>query len=345
MSRIVVTLYLIIGLYAGKLLIFLGPLKFLLFGKIQILNFLKKIKFLFDFKFLLEFFYIILMKEKEQSAGNFENYEKYSNLIPSNLFISDHMKKHVRPITNLEFGYYLAGLIEGQGNFLNNSIEINFREKDTYLAYFIKKQIGYGSVKKGKPNNNKFVKYILTHKEGLKKVINLVNGKFLTNNNINQLLFFKFDKKFNITILPSVKFNIFSNYWLSGFTDATGSFFINLDSTINLNNKSNLNLSLEFFIKYKNISLLKFLHSFLGGNLSFLESEDLFFYNSCEKNNFYDFKSAKILVNYFDKFNLNSSIIVKYLRWRKVYRIIQRKEHLNNIGLDKIIKIRNNLRD
>lgn len=30
-------------------------------------------------------------------------------------YISDHMSKHVRPETDEEFGYYLAGLIEGDG--------------------------------------------------------------------------------------------------------------------------------------------------------------------------------------------------------------------------------------
>jgi hypothetical protein len=31
--------------------------------------------------------------------------------------ISDHMKKHEKPLGETEFGYYLAGLIEGGGNF------------------------------------------------------------------------------------------------------------------------------------------------------------------------------------------------------------------------------------
>lgn len=206
-----VTLFIIIGLYAGKLIIFLGPLKFLLFGKIQILKLLKKLEFILKLNLKFKFFKNFLNIEKEQSAGHLEYSYKLSNLIPANLFISDHMKKHVRPQTNLELGYYLAGLIEGQGWFFDNSLEIIFREEDTFLAYFIKKQIGFGSVKKGVPDINS-VKYILTHSEGLKKVIKLVNGKFLTNNNINQLLFFKYDKKFNINILPTDNFNIFSNY-------------------------------------------------------------------------------------------------------------------------------------
>jgi LAGLIDADG endonuclease len=353
-SRVMVTLFLIIGLYAGKLLIFLGPLKILLFGKIQTQKLLKKLEFILKFNFKQYCFENLLNIEKEQSAGNLDYSYKGSNFIPENLFISDHMKKHVRPKTNIEFGYYLAGLIEGQGSFLDNSLEINFREEDTFLAYFIKKQIGFGSVKKGlslgrssEGRASKDVKYILKHYEGLKKVINLVNGKFLTNNNINQLLFYKFDKIFNINILLSPSegrdnFNIFSNYWLAGFTDSTalrGSFVIYLNNSFNNFYISNFTLRLQFKIKFKNFELLKFINSFLDGNIYYLDSEDLFIYNS------ENFNSAKKLADYFDKFNLNSSILVSYLKWRKVYRIIQRKEHLNTQGLDKIIKIKDHLRD
>jgi hypothetical protein len=62
-SKVMVTLLISIGLYAGKLDYFIGPLSYLLFGKIQSLNiepYLIKIN---------EFFSLI--KENKQSAGNF----------------------------------------------------------------------------------------------------------------------------------------------------------------------------------------------------------------------------------------------------------------------------------
>lgn len=308
-SIVMVTLLFSIGLYAGKLEYFLGPLSLRLFGKIQIGN--------------------------EQSAGNFYNSDELNNLIQENFHISDHLNKHKKPKSDKDFSYYLAGLIEGNGNFYDHGIEIVFNEKDTFLAYYIKKQIGYGSVLKLKDSNNK--KYILRHSEGLKKVLNLINGKFLTNNKINQLLKYKYDFKFNITILPPVIFDLNSNYWLAGFTDANGYFIIHLEKS--KTHVTNLSLRLEFKFKQKTNELLKLIQKTFGGNIYFLDSEQIYYYNST------NFKSAKLILNYFDNFHLNSSNYIKYLKWRKVYTIVQRKEHLVEKGLEKIRKLQKNLRD
>ena len=53
--------------------------------------------------------------------------------------ISDHMGKHKKPDNDNELGYYLAGLIEGDGYFGDKRLEIIFHESDASLAYNIKK--------------------------------------------------------------------------------------------------------------------------------------------------------------------------------------------------------------
>ena len=308
---VMVTLLIKIGLYAGKLDYSFGPLSFRLFGKIQ---------------------------ENEQSAGNLENSEsiyELNELISNNLHISDHINKHIRPITEEDFGYYLAGLIEGDGYFGDHNFEITFHKEDIFLAFYIKKQIGYGSVLNLKNKNS--VRYVLKHSEGLKKVISLVNGKFLTDNKINQLLKHKYETKFHITILPPAKFDIHSNYWLTGFSDAHGSFVIWLAKS--KTHKLDFSLRLEFKIKQKSNESLKLIQQSLGGNFYYLESEQIFYYNST------NFKSAKNVIDYFDKYQLNSSKLINYLKWRKVYRMVQRKEYLTQEGLDKIRKIQGHLRD
>jgi hypothetical protein len=124
---------------------------------------------------------------KTKSNKSINTKIEYSNLKENNELetISDHIFTHVRPNTNEQFGYYLAGLIEGDGYFGEHRFEIAFHENDTFLAYFIKKEIGYGSVLKLK--NKRSVRYVLRHSKGLVKVLNLVNGKFLFKNKINQL--------------------------------------------------------------------------------------------------------------------------------------------------------------
>ena len=69
-----------------------------------------------------------------------------------------------------------------------------------------------------------------------------------------------------------------------------------------------LSLRLEFKIKQKTSELLELIKKTLGGNIYYLESEEIFYYNST------NFKSAKIIIDYFDKFHLNSSKYINYLK-------------------------------
>ena len=90
----------------------------------------------------------------EQSAGNFgfsinaqaitkNTYTKYSEL-PK---ISEHVPKH-NDFNDEQFGYFLAGLIEGDGWFGHKELHIIFAENDISLAYSIKNRIGHGNVYK-----------------------------------------------------------------------------------------------------------------------------------------------------------------------------------------------------
>ena len=52
------------------------------------------------------------------------------------------------------------------------------------------------------------------------------------------------------------------------------------------------------------------------------------------------FGSAKKIIRYFDKFHLQSRKYISYLKWRKIYLLIQDKEHITEKGINKIIKIK-----
>jgi LAGLIDADG endonuclease len=69
-----------------------------------------------------------------------------------------------------------------------------------------------------------------------------------------------------------------------------------------------LSLRLELKIKQKTSELLELIKNTLGGNIYYLESEQIFYYNST------NFKSAKLIVDYFDNFHLNSSKYINYLK-------------------------------
>jgi hypothetical protein len=161
-----------------------------------------------------------LEKDKKESAGNpftlclnnksEVDFDFDSSLIDSDNFISDHLKKHKKPYTDEEFGYYLAGLIEGDGYIGENRIEIAFHIADISSAYYIKKRIGYGSVLFLKNKNS--VRYVLRHSSGIKKVYLMINGKLLGQPKIDQLINNNYNEKYGKPILPKANFNLGSNY-------------------------------------------------------------------------------------------------------------------------------------
>jgi len=80
--------------------------------------------------------------------------------------------------------------------------------------------------------------------------------------------------------------------------------------------------------------LLNMIKQYLGGNIGYRKSQDTFYYGST------NFGSAKKVIEYFDHYHLQSRKHISYLRWRKVYRLIQDKEHLTEKGLSIIIKMK-----
>lgn len=281
----------------------------------------------------------IYLKNKNllgQSARNFSNntnatasikntYNTYK-ILPK---ISEHVNKHKSKLNELEFGYFLSGLIEGDGWFGLNQLHIIFSDRDVSLAYLIKKRIGYGNIYKIK--DKKAFRYICKNKIGLLYILSLINGKFVTKNKYEQLIKHNYEKIFNLKFLPP-SYNIsLDNFWLSGFTQADGCFYISIVKS--KTHKTGFSVRLEFSIKQNDITPLKLLFSKLNrGNLSQ--------YNSgiwCYKSS--GFKTAWCLINYFDTFNLFGGKYIDYLKFRKVYIMITEGKHLEKKGILKIKSI------
>lgn len=305
-------------------------------------------------------FIVTKLKFLSQSAGNFIYFSKYygsqaplekiinlnksssetlrHKFIESERLkkISIHVPKHLKPKNDIDLGYYLAGLIDGDGHFSKAlQLVIVFNELDASLAYFIKKKLGYGNVHKVK--NKKAIILVIANRIGLVKILNLISGKIRSENKINQI---------NNNILSNTYFNLINkfslsdnedlnNYWLSGFSDADASFQIKIISAPHRNKITEIRLN--FQIDQKKTELLILIKNFLGGNIYYRKSQDTFYYDSTS------FGSAKKVINYFDNFQLLSSKHVNYLKWRKAYTIIQDKNHLTELGLNKIIKLKNTM--
>jgi len=280
-----------------------------------------------------------ILRQRSKSAGNILNgtSETVRNEIvisSENIkHISDHVPKHSKPLNDQELGHYLAGLIDGDGHFNNiPQLVIVFSAPDAFLAYYLKTSLGFGQVKKIK--NKKAYLLIVSNKEGILRIINLINGKLRTeskfNQVINNILKNKKYSDYNINFTINLSDN-YNNHWLAGFSDADASFQVKI---INRLDKKNPEIRLNYQIDQKNNDILIKIKNFIGGNIGYRKSQDTYYYGSTS------FGSAKNVINYFDKFNLQSKKHISYLRWRKVYRLIQNKEHLTEKGINKIIKIK-----
>ena len=96
---------------------------------------------------------------------------------------------------------------------------------DASLAYYIKGRLGYGTVTKIKSKNA--IVLSITKREGLEKVINLINGKLRVQfkiDAINRHIINVYKKP--LVIKDELHLNTSSdldNYWLAGFIDAVPS--------------------------------------------------------------------------------------------------------------------------
>ena len=279
-----------------------------------------------------------ILKQWSQSAGNTiilssgtsETIRNNSENIKN---ISIHVPTHLKPLNDEQFGHYLAGLIDGDGHFSSQEqLVIVFSSPDIQLAYYIKKIIGFGHVKKVK-NKNAYL-YIISNKEGLMKAINLINGKLRSINKFNQV---------NTNILSNPRYseenlefkindsNDFNNHWIAGFSDADASFQIKI---VNRDNKIKPEIRLNFQIDQKDKNILLSIKNIFGGNIGYRETQNTYYYGSTS------FGSAKKVINYFDTFHLQSSKHINYLKWRKAYILIQDKDHLQETGIEKIKKLK-----
>jgi hypothetical protein len=157
----------------------------------------------------------------------------------------------------------------------------------------------------------------------------LVNGKFLTNCKINQLLKHDYGTKFaGGEILPPANFSLMTNHYLAGFTDSDGYFGISTPK--DKSSKLGIRVRLRFVLGQKDPTILQKVKSEFGGYLYHYKSTDNYLLELSSLS-----QNLKI-IEYFDKFNLNSIKHLAFFKWRKAYRIVQRKEHLTEKGLSKI---------
>lgn len=139
--------------------------------------------------------------------------------------ISIHAPKAQKPQTADQFGYFLAGLIDGSGNIEKSTcISITFAKKHVNVAYYIKGRIGYGRVKEVK-HNNVYV-YSVTKQHGVLIVANLIHHKLRCAHKVNAFNNILIAVIGNATKQPVGPVST-KDHWLAGFVQGQGLFQIN----------------------------------------------------------------------------------------------------------------------
>jgi len=289
--------------------------------------------------------------------------------------ISEHVPTHRKP-SDMEFGYYLAGLIESEGSFQGNQLIISFHELDAPLAYYIKTKIGYGSV--SKIQGKRAYKLVISKKAGVLKVIRLIDGKLRGWSKIEQV-----KRNWDIELTPANPEScLLNDSWLAGFSDAgccaffqvkacrlrsdpTGWTTLRSDPTgwttagagavplsgpapiersqgttttpVGLPAGLRVEIRLNLQVDQKMKDLLTLIQATFGGDLGYRKATNTYYYGSTS------FTNARKIIRYFDHYHLLSSKHINYLKWRKVYLLIQGKAHRTPEGIKRILAIKGSM--
>lgn len=287
---------------------------------------------------------------------------KYNNYI-NNLLIKELNNLDNNLYSNNQLGYYLAGLIEGDGsiNILTTlksklgknkylSIQITFIKKDFLLAMMISKNLNCGSISK-KKNANAY-DLVINDYLGLLKLIKLINGKFRTlkidrlnllidwyNYNGHYLLENKLEKYLIDNSLLD------SNSWLSGLIDADGNFYIR-------HGYSNKSLVTKTIFRISQSKLDKW------GNdkLSYMQNIANLFFTKCKlidrtstnKGYHYiiitnSFKSNMAVIDYLTKYLLFSSKYLDYCNYKEIVKLFENRLNHTLDNIELIVKNKNSM--
>jgi len=263
-------------------------------------------------------------------------------------YIPRHVPKHIKPANDEQFAHYLAGLIDGDGNFSYRHFTLVFNSSDASLAYYIKERLGFGYV--NKIRNKNAITYVISNKVGIEKVINLVNGKLripFKIDCIQKYLLNAYSTPLNIKTDLSINLSVdLDNYWLAGFSDADASFQIKILNRKRLSGNAITEIRLNFQVDKKTKDLLELIAKKLGGNIGYrsslpspsgMQGPDTYYYGSTS------FGSARSVIKYFDKYPMLSTKHLNYLKWRKAYLLILDRKHLTVEGKMEIERLKSSM--
>jgi len=261
---------------------------------------------------------------------------------------------------NSKFGYYLTGIIEGDGTIITPkqerdsknrlcypSIQICVNLKDLPLALMIQKEIGFGTLTRQKGVNA--YRLTINNYEGLLLIIFLLNGKMKTPKIMDLWKLIDWvNLKFSLLNLqkyPKNNEHIKNNPWFSGFIDANGHFAIRTTTTNKI-----IKIECNFVIvqsqkDHNNNDKIGFLLDIAA----YLSTTVKSIRNNKPKPE-YSIKTVNLCGNlelkaYLEKNPLFSSKYLDYNDWLKVLVFFEKGRVNQKINIDSAINIKSGIND
>ena len=257
---------------------------------------------------------------------------------------------------NNNLGYYLAGLLEGDGHIslpslgvttlnrvLNPRIVFTSHANNLGMYAFIQSELG--NIGRFQTSGDNAIRYIIGDIKGIMILVNLMHGKLRTPKNIrfNDLIKFM-NTKYSLDTPESLldNSNLLNNSWFTGFTESDGHFGIKyLERRAKSDTRkrsASESVTLKFvlnqrlFDKPSSLSMKPFMESlalFLSCNLTSYTNNTNSEILSVSVSSL---ESVKFLVNYFNKYPLIGNKLSDFKKWEIVHNMIIKKEHLTDQG-------------
>jgi hypothetical protein len=141
-------------------------------------------------------------------------------------------------------------------------------------------------------------------------------------------------KNFSTFNYPTAK--AIEPWFITGFTDAEGSFSIVIDKVIKRKLGWRVQHKFQIGLDKRDLSILLQIQQFLGGIGS------IYCYPNQNKVNYSidSIKDLTILINHFNKYPLLTQKLADFLLFKQIIELIKKKNHLNLFGLYQIINIK-----
>ena len=275
-------------------------------------------------------------KIKKNKIGSSETIREAFNF-------SKYIKNKPEHIKEIDIGFleWFIGFVEGDGSFIvkknknNNNKYLTFyiNQKDPKLMYKIKKNLGFGNVIKYKQHNKIYYRYSVSDIDNIIRIIYLFNGNLILEKVQNRFKKWldiyneKYPKKISYkNFCPILNLN---SYWLSGFIEAEGGFYVSLTKQKNL--KLGYRLRLKFYITQKHAYYLlqKIVKIIYFKQQNYKDPIKTNLFNPDRYISKYSFNIDKleistnslilVIINYLTEYPLQSQKKIIFLRWKRIY--------------------------